>query len=234
MNTATAAATAQTSTVRPQFYSYQSDMGDNKITVEVDGCAARSEKGAANPGPNPMAMHKWEQAGLGVAPYVLIGSGTMTYQACRDAPIQPGTSCDYCGQGISNVYFIRSKCRSYFKVGCDCVRGVCSAKEGVLTQVEQAVRKHNKVIRDRLDARKRDELTDLIETHRATFSTVPHPKLEKCDARDCGAQNCECHMSFFIGKTYADFLDFMFKSCGASGKARLLKVVKAKIATLAA
>lgn len=200
----------------PNYRSSQSDMGDCKITVDVVGASPRRVVSPTNPGPNPSAKHKWEAAGLGVAPYKLIGSGTMTYQACRDAPIQPGGSCDYCGQGIVNVYFIRATCGSKFKVGCDCVYATCSKQEGVRSQVDMAVRAHNKAVRDRLAAKKKGELEGLMETHRAVFAAMPHPKAEKWES--------------MREKSYADYLDYMFKACGASGRAKLLKEVKAALA----
>ena len=51
-------------------------------------------------------IHPWERAGLGPAPYAYLGSYVKTYQSipgCPDCPIQPGSSCDYCGQGIAIV-----------------------------------------------------------------------------------------------------------------------------------
>lgn len=66
-------------------------------------------------------IHCFEKAGLGVAPFRVVGFYVKKYQACQGAPIQPGTCCDYCGTGIMNVYEIKSSDGRLFKVGCDCV-----------------------------------------------------------------------------------------------------------------
>lgn len=66
-------------------------------------------------------IHPFERRGLGLAPFRCTGSYTSTYQACQGAPIQPGSTCDYCGTGIMTVFTIRASDRKEFKVGCDCV-----------------------------------------------------------------------------------------------------------------
>lgn len=66
-------------------------------------------------------VHKWEQAGYGKAPFRVVGFSVEKYRAHPDAPLQPGSSCDICGQGIMNVCRIRSADNHEFKVGIDCV-----------------------------------------------------------------------------------------------------------------
>lgn len=73
--------------------------------------------------------HKFEEAGLGQAPYDFIQVVDKVYQACQGAPIQPGSSCDYCGTGIRYEYWLRSADAREFKVGCDCVLKVGSDTE---------------------------------------------------------------------------------------------------------
>jgi hypothetical protein len=70
---------------------------------------------------NAPPIHRFEAAGLGTAPFTVEGMRVMKYQACQGAPIQPGSSCDYCGQGIMLVFAIRGADGRRFKVGCDCV-----------------------------------------------------------------------------------------------------------------
>ena len=67
-------------------------------------------------------VHPWEEAKLGKAPFRLTGYSQEIYQAHRDAPIQPGTTCDFCGQGIMNVFHIESADHRRFKVGEDCAK----------------------------------------------------------------------------------------------------------------
>ncbi len=69
-------------------------------------------------------VHRFEQAGLGKAPFKVVGFSVEKFQAIPgdpSCPIQPGSSCDYCGQGIMNVYRLESADGKFFKVGCDCV-----------------------------------------------------------------------------------------------------------------
>lgn len=43
-------------------------------------------------------IHKFELAGLGKAPFHFTGQvSEKTYQACNGAPVQPASTCDYCG-----------------------------------------------------------------------------------------------------------------------------------------
>ena len=53
-------------------------------------------------------VHKFELAGLGLAPYTFLGCERKVYQACQGAPEQPGGSCDYCGTGIMYQFLLRS------------------------------------------------------------------------------------------------------------------------------
>lgn len=67
-------------------------------------------------------IHPFTRAGFGPAPFVCTSVTVEKYQACHGAPIQPGTSCDYCGTGIMYAYWIENADSSRrFKVGCDCV-----------------------------------------------------------------------------------------------------------------
>lgn len=74
-------------------------------------------------------IHKFEQVGLGKAPFRLIG---MYEKRCSGQPDsrgitvgyagQPAGSCDYCGTGIANCFLIQSADGKRFEVGEDCVR----------------------------------------------------------------------------------------------------------------
>lgn len=86
------------------------------------------------------APHRFELAGLGKAPFVVTGMHVAKYQACPDAPVQPGSSCDYCGTAIMYVYGIQGADGSRFKVGCDCVAKTGDA--GLVKQTKRALRAH--------------------------------------------------------------------------------------------
>lgn len=66
-------------------------------------------------------VHPFEKAGLGIAPFRFVRCYEAKYQACPGAPIQPGSTCDYCGTAIMYVFIVRGTNGPEFKVGCDCV-----------------------------------------------------------------------------------------------------------------
>lgn len=75
-------------------------------------------------------IHKFERAGLGKAPFRVTGFGRFVFQAIPGdpgCPLQPGTSCDYCGTGCMDVAFVKSTDGKEFKVGLDCVAKVGDA-----------------------------------------------------------------------------------------------------------
>lgn len=88
------------------------------------------------------AIHPFEKRCLGLAPFRCTGSYESKYQAIPgdpSCPIQPGSTCDYCGQGIVNVFTIKSSDGKTFKVGCDCVAK--TARECAKTELERDARK---------------------------------------------------------------------------------------------
>jgi len=215
MNTAALAATAsKPAPFHSVMDSTQSDMGNNRKAV--DGRVYNSKAAPRNPGPNPLAVHPWERCGLGVAPYRMVGSGVVTYQACHGAPVQPGTSCDYCGQGIMNVFSVQGKCGSVFNVGCDCVAKVCDPREGVRTQVEAADRKHRnalaKAARQRRDVSNKAKIAAFMHDHEDAMRSLPHPRATEGE--------------FFAGKSLMDYATWMLANAGAKGRGELLKVLR--------
>lgn len=68
------------------------------------------------------ALHPFQAAGLGKAPFTLTGYRESTFQAAPGEPVRAGSSCDYCGTAIRHVYEIRSSDGKEFKVGSECVR----------------------------------------------------------------------------------------------------------------
>lgn len=120
-------------------------------------------------------IHKFEQAGLGKAPFVFMGVEEKRYQACQGAPIQPGGCCDYCGEAIVECCIIRSVDGKIFTVGNVCVLKTDDA--GLINVTKRAVnkaRREKQVIREnqRIAAAK-----ELIARHdvRSKLSAEPHP-----------------------------------------------------------
>jgi hypothetical protein len=102
-------------------------------------------------------VHKFEAAGLGRAPFEVVGAHVEKYQACPGAPVQPGACCDFCGTGIMNVYLVRSACGCTFKVGSECVNKTGDA--GLRDGVKRATRARKTAERGaRIEGAKRDRL----------------------------------------------------------------------------
>jgi hypothetical protein len=80
----------------------------------------------------PAGVHPFEAAGLGQAPFRLVGS----YQQ------RPATACEFCGTSIVNVFQIEGADRRGFIVGCECVRKVDEG--GLAGDVNLAVRERQR------------------------------------------------------------------------------------------
>lgn len=167
--------------------------------------------------PAEVGQHVFERSGLGLAPFRFVGFSKMVYQACPDAPIQPGTSCDYCGTGIMYVCHIKSADSKQFKVGCDCVNKTGEA--GLIKAYKQSAeyRKHQRDLRHAKDQVKTQELTELLDKTevQAVLKQYKHPS-------DYYAQK---------GKTFLDYALFILKFGGASGRADILKGVRRRLYT---
>lgn len=207
----------------PRYYGGSLGNDPANTTINVDGVCYEQWSAPGNPGPNAAAVHPWERAGLGVAPYKLVGTANVSFRACMGAPVQPGGTCDFCGQGLRLVFSIRASCGSTFRVGCDCVRRVCSPAEGVLTQVEASERKHKRKIaaagRARRAASVEERLKEIRAEHESELAALPHPKAaDATSERDC---------AYWGSKTALDYLDYMLRVCGAQGRKELLRRVSA-------
>ena len=103
-----------------------------------------------------IGRHVFERAGLGKPPFRYAGMRECKYQACVGAPVQPGASCDYCGQGIMYACDIRSSDGRMFKVGCDCVARTGDAGLIAAYKASPEVRAMNRAKAASRDARNRD------------------------------------------------------------------------------
>lgn len=135
------------------------------------------------------AVHPFEAAKLGVAPFRCTRVTVEKYQACHGAPIQPGTSCDYCGTGIMYAYWIKgSDERPEFKVGCDCVARTGAVVDGF--KAEKA--KQAKTVRDARNTVKRAERAAQREAANAerqrVWAAEREIKLTAFLATDAGAE----------------------------------------------
>jgi hypothetical protein len=130
-------------------------------------------------------VHPWERAGLGTAPFRVVGFRVDVYQACTGAPVQPAGACDVCGAGLKYVYLVAGSGRSdaAFRVGCDCV-----ARTGD-TELEQAARRARRAEADREyreAARGRAEARRALEREQAAENAVKHAGVIAELERLCG------------------------------------------------
>lgn len=126
-------------------------------------------------------VHRFEHAGLGLAPFRFTGEVTeKTYQACPGAPVQAGSTCDYCGTCIRYEFWIVSSDSKRHKVGCDCIHK--TGDTGLVAQISVAERKLRDAKNQRARAAKQAKLAVRIEAARVRFAEIkgrlaqePHP-----------------------------------------------------------
>jgi hypothetical protein len=126
-------------------------------------------------------IHKFELAGLGKAPFHFTGQvSEKTYQACNGAPVQPASTCDYCGTCIRYEFWVKSADKKEFKVGCDCIRK--SDDAGLIQQISKAERElknaKNVAARKTRLAKKADRIEaakSLFPMVQDTLANEPHP-----------------------------------------------------------
>jgi len=166
-------------------------------------------------------VHPFEARGLGQAPFRFVGMGQQ--DRCYGEVIlnraeyertgislttKPGGTCAYCGQGITNLYNIRSADGKTFHVGCDCVALTGDAK--LMTVVKKAALKLAREQRQARAATKAEQLAAILadDAHRARLAALPHPRGRK-------------------GESLLTWAEWMAKHVGAAGTARVLKAIRA-------
>lgn len=109
-----------------------------------------------------VGVHCFEHAGLGLAPFRVVGYTTSKHQDAPGAPVRPGTSCDYCSTAIMYVCLIQDKNGKQFKVGCDCVERTGDAGMIRAYKSTPEYRKHQKDLRQAKDKANDAELRRLL------------------------------------------------------------------------
>lgn len=170
------------------------------------------------------AIHPWERAGLGCYPYKFLRCTEEKYQACHGAPIQAGTSCDYCAAAIMTAYHWRSACGREFKVGCDCTeRGFiipaaqtnaerALARDPEFQRAMRAARDAKRAATHARQDAKIDEACALLarEDVRAALAAKPHPVKFRAER----------------GETLLDSLEWYMDNAGRAGKVRAAKMIR--------
>ena len=124
--------------------------------------------------PAEVGKHRFEVAGLGLAPFRFIGvsENVITYP---DGTQQAGGSCDYCGTGIRYECHVESRDGKRFKTGCDCIAKVGDA--GLLKAYKSSpeYRIHQRELTYRRNEVIRVTLLADIAANTAKLATMPHP-----------------------------------------------------------
>jgi hypothetical protein len=169
---------------------------------------------------NARALHPFERAGLGKAPFYFVGLTEKTYQACHGAPVQPGGTCAFCGTGIRYCCQIKSADGARFVVGCDCVQRLADERNDgsdtalALRKLAAVVSAAERKIAAQKRAQKAAGVLASIETSladaaiRATLETRPHPRA-------------------FAGLSLLNWCEWMLANAGAKGRAEVAKAIKA-------
>lgn len=158
---------------------------------------------------NEIGVHVFERAGLGIAPYEFLGVQKMAYQACQGAPVQPGTSCHYCGMGIMYAYQLKSSDGKKFHVGCDCI---AKSGDAGLIKAYKTSRAHRDLERQKRQAKD--------AANQAEISKLLAEKREALSAKTIKTWN-GAEESFY------SYLLRVLPSCGAAGRQRYLRQMRA-------
>lgn len=165
-----------------------------------------------------VGKHAFEIAGLGLAPFRFVGASenVITYP---DGTQKAGGSCDYCGTGIRLECRIISADGKSAVVGCNCISKVGDSGLLKAYKTSPAFRAHQRAL-----ARERARV--IMATFAATM------------ADNAAALKAAPHPYGFTDRatglplTLADYYTYRNGGCGAAGRARLLKELKADLAKL--
>jgi hypothetical protein len=154
--------------------------------------------------------HVFEDSGLGIAPFHFVRHYVSKYRACPEAPVQPGTSCDYCGTGIMQVFVIGDSNSKEFKVGSECVKK--TGDKGLFDVVKREIARLKREAKNAARVARQTRLNELFDRFavQERFKKRPHPN------------------SYFASKgmTYFDYVSYMVTYGGDAIKDELLKTLE--------
>ncbi len=148
-------------------------------------------------------VHRFENAGLGRAPFRFMGMTKRVYQACSGAPIQPGASCDYCGTGIMYVYHIQDADGKKFHVGCECVRH--TGDQGLIDLIARKVREQKR------EARHESERARIVQAKQILDDVDVRIALQ-IELHPLAARN-----EYFGSQSRLDWAEWMMENSGNKG-----------------
>lgn len=166
------------------------------------------------------AIHPFERAGLGKAPFRFIGVSEKVYMAHPGAPLQPAGTCDYCGNGIRYCFGVASADGRKFIVGCDCVYKLNKASNRAATMdrltfdVKRAEARLKAEARHKSARARIERAKATLEAHPALFTDKPHPHPYYASQ----------------GKTLRDNIVFLLTQAGDRGGVGAAKFVEKTVA----
>jgi hypothetical protein len=170
--------------------------------------------------------HPFEAAGLGKAPFRLVGVTENVYRH-PGGTCQPGGTCDYCSTGILYEFRIRSADGRTFVVGSDCVlkidrRDNRQLADAVKVEVARRQKAARQAKRREAVAREQTRIDaafgrfDGSEAIRTALAAKPHPSI-KGDAF-----------------TLLGYVEWMRANAGHSGRLSVARLIEAEDARMSA
>lgn len=159
--------------------------------------------------------HKFEVAGLGKAPFQVIGMVekrgpiTLANGSQIGAPGQPMGTCDFCGTGIANCFQIRSADGKTFIVGSDCV--MKTGDKILINPIKIQANEAKKAATHKRQDEKIAAGMAKFEELKSDLASKPHPH--------------EYHAS--QGKTLLDYYQFCLAGSGRTNTINILKRIGA-------
>lgn len=156
-------------------------------------------------------IHKFEKAGLGVAPFRVVGMDEKVTVSYPGATPQPAGSCDYCCAGIRYRFHIRGADGRTFVVGSDCVAKVGDA--GLAKVVDRKLAEVKREAKAARDAARIGAAQQLLAQPAvlAVLAAQPHPQTW------AAAQ----------GRTMADNVAWLLDHAGTTGKLAAARIIEA-------
>jgi hypothetical protein len=171
--------------------------------------------------PALLGVHVFERAGLGTAPFRVIGYDELKHSDGPGCPVRPGGSCDYCSTAIMYACVIQGSDGRTFKVGCDCVAKTGDAGLLRAYKTTPGYRAHQKALRDAKDVATKTELARLLA------DTTVRACLE--------ARIYTCVTPWGLEKTgtWLAAVERILPLCGAQGRGTWLKAIQRVLAETA-
>ena len=174
----------------------------------------QEEFGLPGGGGAKVRLHPFEVSGLGVAPFQFVdcyqsrGPIIMPDGSQVGAPGQAMGTCQHCGTGIAYCCVILDAHGKRSIVGSTCVEK--TADKGLIEATKRKVVDLKRAAKFERDKARITAGMELFETMRETFEARPHPV-------EYHAQN---------GKSYADYIDWIFRYGGMSSQLRATRYVE--------